>query len=86
VDKKQIAIVATLDTKGDLVKYLAQEMRERDCGVITIDGGIQGKPVSTPDVSRENVVPCLINSVRDFGNLTFGNGGCSQATLAKGSV
>ena len=49
MDEKQIAVVATLDTKGDLAKYLVKELEKRGCGAITIDGGIQGDPVFIPD-------------------------------------
>ena len=55
MDEKQIAVVATLDTKGDLAKYLVKELEKRGCGAITIDGGIQGDPVFIPDVTREKV-------------------------------
>ena len=51
--KKQIAVVATLDTKGDLVEYLVKRVRERGSAVVTIDGGIRGDPVFIPNLTRE---------------------------------
>lgn len=54
--KKTVAIIATLDTKGEEVKYLKQQIEKKGKGVLLIDSGIRGEPqVVNPDISRETV-------------------------------
>lgn len=52
---KTIVIVATLDTRGDEVEYLREIIEKRGHKVITVDGGVMGKPFVEGDFSREKV-------------------------------
>jgi uncharacterized protein (UPF0261 family) len=57
-----IAIIGTLDTKGDQVEYLKTVIEENGHKTCVIDVGIVGKPLITPDVSHEQVaVACGSN-------------------------
>lgn len=53
--RPNIAIVATLDTKGEEVGFLKQLIQEADCSTTIIDVGTLNPPAVTPDVTRESV-------------------------------
>jgi len=51
---KTIAIMATLDTKGEEVKYLKEQIERGGKKVFIIDMGLRGIPAAIPtDVTRE---------------------------------
>lgn len=52
---KSIAIVGTLDTKGDEVAYVKMLIQRRGHRAIVIDTGILGQAPFPPDISREQV-------------------------------
>ncbi len=54
--RKTIAMMATLDTKGEEVKYLKEQFEKRGKDVLIIDTGLRGSPTSVqPDVTREKL-------------------------------
>jgi uncharacterized protein (UPF0261 family) len=55
-DGPRIALVATLDTKGEEVAYVRERMRALGADAVVIDSGILGEPSGCePDVSRAEV-------------------------------
>ncbi len=52
---KTIVVLATLDTKGKEADYLRQQIEKMGDKALIIDVGVVGKPVITPDISREEV-------------------------------
>jgi uncharacterized protein (UPF0261 family) len=50
-----IALVGTLDTKGDEYAFLRDRITETGAGTVVIDVGVLGEPRITPDVAREDV-------------------------------
>lgn len=52
---KQIAILATLDTKGDEAGFLKSLIEARHHHAILVDTGVQGEPRPPADISREEV-------------------------------
>src|SRR5215831_428743 len=50
-----IALIGTLDTKGDEVRFLKQTLSTLGCEVMVIDVGVQGGPSFQSDVTREEV-------------------------------
>lgn len=52
---KTIAVLGTLDTKGDEHAYVAEIIRSRGHRVLLVDVGSLDEPVVKPDVSREEV-------------------------------
>jgi uncharacterized protein (UPF0261 family) len=50
-----VLLVGTLDTKGDEVAFVRDELRRLELEVIVIDAGSSGVPKFTADVSREKV-------------------------------
>ncbi len=54
--KKQLLIVATLDTKGREVAYIKECIREFNVHPVVMDVGILGDPLTRPDITRDEVV------------------------------
>ncbi len=50
-----IALLGTLDTKGDEHGFVAEQIRKRGHRTLIIDVGTVGAPIIQPDVSREEV-------------------------------
>lgn len=50
--------IATMDTKGEEIAYLAQCARATGIQVATVDVGTQSPPVVAPDIARERVAAC----------------------------
>lgn len=47
--------VATMDTKGEEIAYVAAAVRLAGCEVVTVDVGTSQPPICEPDISRETV-------------------------------
>jgi len=54
-DKPQIALIGTLDTKGDEIAYVRERLRSLGAEPVVIDSGILGEPGTQADVTREDV-------------------------------
>lgn len=50
-----IAIIGTLDTKGEEVAYIKQLIQESGCSTIVVDVGVLHQPRTEADVSRDSV-------------------------------
>ncbi len=53
--QKIIAVLATLDTKGDEAQYLREEIERLGAQALLIDIGVIGSPAARADVSREEL-------------------------------
>ncbi|MCK4788851.1 MAG: Tm-1-like ATP-binding domain-containing protein, partial [Desulfobacteraceae bacterium] len=53
--KKQVLIIATLDTKGREAAYVKDCVQEFDINPIIMDIGTLWEPISKPDITREEV-------------------------------
>ena len=54
-DAPRIALIGTLDTKGDEIAYVRERLAALGAGAVVIDSGILGEPGTEADVSREQV-------------------------------
>lgn len=52
--RPRIYVVATMDTKGEELRFVADRARER-CDVVLVDVGTQAAPTASPDIPRETV-------------------------------
>ncbi len=52
---KTIAVLATLDTKGEEAAYVADILRARGCRPLLVDCGIKSPPTVAADVTRDDV-------------------------------
>lgn len=62
-----IAIVATLDTKGEKVAYINQLLKENGLDTIVVDTGILGDPYFPGDITREQVAEAAGRSLESIG-------------------
>jgi uncharacterized protein (UPF0261 family) len=52
---KTIALIGTLDTKGEEFAFLRERIQEAGLGTVVIDVGVLGRPLFEPDISRIEV-------------------------------
>lgn len=64
-----IAIIATLDTKGEKVAYINQLIKENGLKTIVVDTGILGDPFFPADITREQVAEAAGRSLESIGAL-----------------
>jgi len=53
--KGTVAILATLDTKGEETDYIRGRIKTHGCSTLVIDMGVVGEPAGRADVTREEV-------------------------------
>jgi len=73
---KTIAILGTLDTKGEEHAYVAELIRARGHKALLIDVGTQGAPTVLPDVPRTELI----------GSQTFTDRGEAVATISQAAA
>lgn len=57
-------IIGTLDTKGEEVRYLKDQIEKRGCMTLVVDSGMRGSPVGVkPDISREVIAKAAGSSI-----------------------
>ncbi len=61
-----IALVGTLDTKGDEYAYLRDRIREAGASALLIDAGVLGRPGVTPDIPRQAVAEAAGRGIADL--------------------
>src|SRR3954449_5162493 len=79
-----VVLVGTLDTKGGEYAFLADRIRERGADVILVDAGILGEPLTTPDITREEVAAAAAADVADLA--AAGDRGVAVETMARGAA
>jgi uncharacterized protein (UPF0261 family) len=72
---KTVYAVATMDTKGPELDYVASCVRQAGVRVQTVDVGTLGAPMVTPDVSRHDVLR--------GGTLPTGDRGAAATTIGQ---
>jgi len=79
---KTIALIGTLDTKGEEIAFLRSLIRTRGHRAIIVDTGILGKPFLQADISREEIARNGggdIDTLKEKGDEAF-----AQRTMAAG--
>jgi uncharacterized protein (UPF0261 family) len=66
---KKIGIIGTLDTKGEQIKYLKDQLEGRGHQVIVIDAGVLGKALFEPDISRQQIAEASGLSLEEISTL-----------------
>jgi uncharacterized protein (UPF0261 family) len=80
---KKIAIVGTLDTKGEQIKYLKDRIEGRGNEAIVIDVGVLGMPLFKPDITREQVAQASGSSLEEIS--TFNGEARAIGKMATGA-
>lgn len=78
-----VAILVTLDTKGEEARYVKQFIEERGHQAVVIDCGILGSVPFQPDVSREEVAEAASVAFSDVSSL--GDEGRAIEIMARGA-
>lgn len=78
-----VAILITLDTKGEEARYVKEYIGRHGHQVIVIDCGTLGQPLFTPDISREEVFEAALGSFKDISSI--GDEGKAIEVMAKGA-
>ncbi|HEX4298437.1 MAG TPA: Tm-1-like ATP-binding domain-containing protein [Devosia sp.] len=63
---KTIAVLATLDTKGEEAAFVAGIIRGRGYRPLLVDCGIKGEPLVTPDVTRDEIAAAAGTSIAEI--------------------
>lgn len=64
--KRTVVIVATLDTKGEAVAYLRDEIASWGLDTILIDPGVLGAPTVKADITREEVAQAAGTTLQEL--------------------
>ncbi len=79
-----VVLLGTLDTKGVEYEYLRKRVQASSCEVILVDVGIKGKPLTQPDVTREEVAKAVKADVAQLA--AAGDRGVAVETMARGAT
>jgi len=79
-----VVLLGTFDTKGLEYAYFADRVRERGADVLLVDVGIQGSPLTAPDVTREDVASAAGADVAALA--AAGDRGAAVGTMARGAA
>ena len=84
---KHIYAIATMDTKGEEIAYIAQSLRLSGAEVVTVDVGTAGPPTCAPDIDRTTVAECHLSgqkilSLKDRGEAVTAMGEALAIFLA----
>ncbi|QBD78883.1 UPF0261 family protein [Ktedonosporobacter rubrisoli] len=79
-----VVLLGTLDTKGVEYEYMRQHIVNAGCEVILIDAGIKGKPLTKPDITREEVAKAVNTDIAKL--VALGDRGIAVETMAHGAT
>lgn len=81
---KKIAIIGTLDTKGEEIEYIKSSIEMRSHQTIVIDAGILGKPLFEPTITRDQVAQASGIALEEI--IAFRNEGKAIARMGAGAA
>jgi uncharacterized protein (UPF0261 family) len=84
MEPKTVAILGTLDTKGEEFAYLRTRIESSRLATLVIDGGILGEPAFAPAISRREVARASGRALEDL--LATRDRGESIAAMAAGAA
>jgi len=77
-----IVLIGTLDTKGEEISYLKEQLAAAEAQVLVVDVGVLGAPAFQPDVSRAEIASCAGTSLEQLTG--SGDRGAAVAAMARG--
>ena len=77
-----VALIGTLDTKGDEIAYVRERLPALRVGVVVIDSGILGEPAIAADITREEVARAGGHALADVR--AAGSRGAAVALMREG--
>ena len=79
-----VALVGTLDTKGEEYRFLSERLRAGGCTPLLVDCGVLGTPTVRPDVERGDVAAAAGADVQVLA--ATGDRGEAMAVMARGAA
>ena len=80
---KSIAVIGTLDTRGEEVKYLRDRIRERGHDPRVIDIGVLGPVPFPPEITRDAVAQAAGTTIKDI--IALNHEGRAMSAMARGA-
>ena len=80
---KSIAVIGTLDNKGEEIKYVADLIEKRGHRALVIDVGVVGEPYFQPTISKGQVAQAAGSSLEEVIALGAGSHGDAAPAMAK---
>jgi uncharacterized protein (UPF0261 family) len=77
-----VALIGTLDTKGDEIAYVRDRLAALGVGAVVIDSGILGEPMIAADISRRTVARAGGHALEDIR--AAGSRGAAVALMREG--
>lgn len=84
MNRKTVAIIGTLDTKGEEFAFLRQAIEAAGLATLLIDCGVLDPPACRPDIGREQVAAAGGHSLADL--ISVRDRGASIAAMATGAA
>jgi uncharacterized protein (UPF0261 family) len=81
---KTIALVVTLDTKGEEARYIKELIAKRGHKVIVIDTGVLGQALFPPDITRDQVAEAAGTTMKEV--IALGDEAKAIAVMAEGAA
>jgi uncharacterized protein (UPF0261 family) len=82
--QKTIVLLGTLDTKGIEFGYIRDKILKQDCHAVVIDAGILGKPLTKPEITREQVAQAAGTTLEDI--VSIGDEEKAITLMSKGAT
>src|SRR6266700_2180187 len=79
-----VVLLGTLDTKGIEYDYLRKRVEAEGCEVLLIDAGVQGEPLTRPDIPHDQVAAAAGSDVVQLAKA--GDRGAAVETMARGAT
>lgn len=79
---KKIIVIGTLDTRGEEIGYLAEEIRKRGHDAKVMDVGVLGEVPFKPAIERDQVAQAAGTSIREI--IALGHEGRAMSAMAAG--
>ena len=82
--RESIAVLGTLDTKGDQIKYLKELIEKRGYEACVVDVGVVGPVPFVPTITREEVARAAGTTIEDI--IALNAPGSAMVEMAKGCL
>jgi uncharacterized protein (UPF0261 family) len=82
--QKTVVLLGTLDTKGIEFGYVKDKIIEQGCHAVVIDAGILCKPLTKPEITREQVAQAAGTTLEDI--VSMGDEEKAIALMSKGAT
>ena len=83
MNKKNILVIGTFDTKNDELKYLSQQIQKLGGNVTKMDVSVLGNPIVEVDISKDDIAKAANSSIKEA--ISFNDENKAMQVKAKGA-